>query len=302
MTLTQQIQAINNLVEKQYLSGNYGELAALSKLFKNKFLEDLETILNINSRNEPYYKERFEVSCGWIDKIPLAKFTSTINDINGNRITGKMELGDLLLIYTHNNKFSTDKGIQNNAIQNRAAIVQAKIADKAFPLVPIGQIYSSKVNSTSKELALLSKWPEFDLYQTSKSTNPLLTNVNLDRTKPNAKFAGFYQKKWYVGEPSHTAVCNDSLGDLIMGMISGRDGQDFDTSKTGDWNSLIKKMVEICGKYQLPNFIFGSSSGSRLKNITRTPLILFFFFGWDIFTPRRFPILVINKISEEGKL
>ncbi|MBF04849.1 MAG: hypothetical protein CMP76_16325 [Flavobacterium sp.] len=301
MTLGEKATAIDNLIGKQYLSGIYGELAALSKLFKDEFLRGLEKILNINSRNEPNYKESFEVSCGWIDKIPLAKFTGTVTDINGNYIRGKMELGDLLIIYTSNNSFKTKDGIKTDSLANRAIIVQAKIANKAFPNVPIGSIRSGRANSTSKELALLSKWPEFDLYQTSKSTIPLLQNLNLDNSKPNAKFAGFFSRKWYIGKPSYGETCTDSLGDLITGLIKGIEGEDFDIGKTGDWNSLIKELVEVCGKYQLPNFIFGKSAGSRFKSMKRTPLILFIFFGFDIFSPRRFPILVINKVTFEGK-
>jgi len=300
MTEIEQIQAIDQLIKNQYAFKNYGELQALSKLFDTKFLNDLETILNVNSRIQKSYKDRFEISCGWIDKIPLAQFTNPILDINGNSIKGKMELGDLLLIYTHNRVNIKSKETKFYSAENRATIVQAKIADKALPEVPIGKMPTRYVSSTSKELALLSSWPEFDLYQTSRSKLPILTKIQLDSTKPNAKFAGYFSKNWYVGKPVYKDICNDSFGSLIVGMIKGNEGQEFDVTKTSNWDKLIETLVSICGKYQLPNFVFGGSKGSRFINIPRRPLIFYFYFFYFFTTARRFPIIVINRIVEEG--
>jgi len=302
MKETEQIQAINDLIENQYASKKYGELQALSKIFNKNFLDELENILNSTSRNEPKYRDRFEVSCGWIDKIPLAQFINPVNDINGNSIKGKMELGDLLFIYSHNRINVISKGVENQSVENRAVIVQAKIANKANPEVPIGRISKGSVSSTSKELALLSSWPEFDLYQTSRSKVPLLTNIQLDATKSNAKFAGYFLKQWFVGEPTHKFVCNESLGSLIVNLKTGKEGQDFDTTKTFDWDKLIKTLIDTCGKYKLPNFIFKGSAWGRFFNIPRSPLIFYFYFGKNIFTRKRFPIIVINRIVQEGEL
>jgi hypothetical protein len=43
----------------------------------------------------------FDVSLGWIDKIPLASFINKEKDIHGNLIKEKVEIGDFLLVYTH---------------------------------------------------------------------------------------------------------------------------------------------------------------------------------------------------------
>ncbi|MFD2943256.1 hypothetical protein [Flavobacterium notoginsengisoli] len=296
MTETQQIKEIDKLVSAQYSSSNYGELKALSKLFDTAFLKELENILNKNSRMEKHYKDRYEVSVGWIDKIPLAKFVHAVNDVNGNPIKTKMELGDLLLIYTHNRINITSKGTEVQSAENRAAIVQAKIAGDKNPKVPIAKISDSRVSSTSKELALLSSWPEFDLYQTSKSKTPLLNNIQLDSTKPNAKFAGYNSKKWYIGRPVYEEECKESMGSLIIGMLKGREGEDFDISKSSDWDRLIETLVVTCGKYKLPNFLFPGSTGDRYLTIPKKPLIFFFSF----FKPKKFPIVVINRIVQEG--
>lgn len=300
MTSIQQIKEIDSLIENQYSNSRYGELVALSKLFTNTFLTELEKIINVNSRVNKGYKERFEISCGWIDKIPLAQLINPTNDINGNLIKNKIELGDLLLIYTHNRKNISSKGIEFISSENRATIIQAKIAYEASPKVPIGKISNRSANSTSKELALLSSWPEFDLYKTSRCKYPLLKNIKLDNSKPNAKFAGYYSKHWYVGKPINNDICSESLGSLIIGMISGKEGQEFDTTKKGSWDILIAEIVKLCGKYQLPNFIFGANGKTRYQNIKYDPLILFFFFGKEVYTIRKFPVLVINKIVEEG--
>lgn len=296
MTETKQIEEIDKLINSQYQFSNYGELKALSKLFDKSFLQQLEDILNINSRIEKYYKDRYEVSVGWIDKIPLAKFVHPVNDINGNSIKGKMELGDLLLIYTHNRINITSKGTEVQSAENRATIIQAKIASKKNPEVPIVKMSTSHVSSTSKELALLSSWPEFDLYKTSRSKTALLNNIQLDNTKPNAKFAGYFSKNWYVGKPVYGDVCNESIGSLIIAMIKGREGEKFDITNSTSWDRLIKTLVDTCGKYKLPNFLFPGSTGNRYMNIPRNPLIFFFFF----FKPKKFPIIVINRIVQEG--
>jgi len=300
MTQKEQIIEIDNLIEQQYTDRDYNELQALSKLFNESFLTDLEAILNINSRSETNYKDRFEISCGWIDKIPLAKFVNPVKDINGNIITGKTELGDLLLIYSYNKK-SINKSGDIIIPEKRAVILQAKIANKPVPFIPIGQILTNRVNPTSKELALLSSWPEFDLYKTSRAKKPILNNIKLDSSEANAKFIGYFRKKWSVGKPINKEACEASIGSLIVDMIAGYEGQAFDISSLKDWDTLIKTILEICGDYNLPKSLFGSSESSRFKNIIRSPLMLFFFFGRSLINTRRFPILFITRMVEEGE-
>lgn len=80
---------IDDLLSRIYTKNKYSELEALSKLFNLDFLEQLEKLLNRNCRNEENFRESYKISYGWIDKIPLAKFTSPTKNINNITIKGK---------------------------------------------------------------------------------------------------------------------------------------------------------------------------------------------------------------------
>ena len=77
---------IDILISSLYTKDKYSELEALSKLFNNDFLERLEKLLNIGCRNEEYFRESYKISYGWIDKIPLSKYTNTTKNLNNFKI------------------------------------------------------------------------------------------------------------------------------------------------------------------------------------------------------------------------
>ncbi len=293
---------INELVSSIYPSKKYGELDALSRLFSKIFLLGLEQILNYGCRDEECFKEKYNVSVGWIDKIPLASFIYKEKDIHDNLIKGKVEIGDLLLVYTHSQTFE-DKGKRViQSLDMRAVIIQAKISKTKFPTVPITKLYKSRVTSTSKELKLLSEWPLFDLYKNSRSKSKELENINLSRDKACAMFSGFYDKKWYCGEPDLGNICKLSLGELFTNLINGSFGSKFnpDTKNLNDWDRLIDKLLKLCGNYQLPGYIFGKNK-SRLQTtgtLSCNPIGL----SLDFFVKKKFPVLVINRIFFEGKM
>lgn len=293
------IDKINDLIENLYSDKKYSELKALSKLFSVDFLKDLEAILNKDRRNEKNFKDRIDVSVGWIDKIPLASFKNQVKDYNGNVIKNKVELGDFLLVHTHSQTFIQDGETINQNFDNRAIIIQAKLSNKRNPNVPIGKLNKSKVNSTSKELALLSDWPTFNLFKTSGSKTEILSDINLDKTKSNRKFSGYYKKHWDLGNPKHNQICDETMGGLITKMIDKKEGQVFKKNDTkDDWSRLINKIIELCGEYKLPGYIFGKQKNRYVFTGTlfSNPIILFFFF----FKKKKFPVLTINRIFYEG--
>jgi hypothetical protein len=294
------IQKIDQIIANLYSRKKYSELNAVSKIFSVSFLEDLENILNENCRNEKCFKEKYNISLGWIDKIPLASFTKPTYDYYGNEIKNKVELGDFVLIYSHSQVYMKDLEKVTQSIDNRAIIVQAKIAKDINPNVPIGRLSKTSVLSTNKELALMSNWPEFDLYKTSASKDKLIDKLNLDTTESNAKFSGYYNKQWFCGNPIYNQTCDISLGELIYNLIEKKDGQLFNPKDIAtDWDRLINKLIELCGDYNLPGYIFKKKK-SRYVNTGKlysNPIILFFFF----FSKKKFPLLFINRVFEEGK-
>ncbi len=293
---------IDILISSLYTKDKYSELEALSKLFNNDFLERLEKLLNIGCRNEEYFRESYKISYGWIDKIPLAKYTNTTKNLNNFKIKSKTELGDIIFIYTNTNKDITGKSLDRIS-DTRASIVQAKIATKAFPLTPIGKM-SRTICSTSKELKLLSDWPEFDLYKTSNSLTPVLNKLNLDIKKQNRKFSGYFSKNWYFGNPQFNSICDKTFGKFLVDLINQREGQSFENkSNKTDWDKLVNKIINICGEYNLPPYLFGKRKPRflDLSYLYSTPILLYFYFFGIIIPRKKFHVLIINKISEEGK-
>lgn len=296
------VTEINELISSLYNKNKYSELEALSKLFNKEFLRRLERLLNRSCRNEEYFRESYKISYGWIDKIPLAKYTNPTSNINNITIEGKTELGDIIFIYTHTNKDNTGKSL-NRIFDTRASLVQTKIAKKAFPVTPIVKM-SKRICSTSKELKLLSDWPEFDLYKTSKSSIPELRKLNLDIKERNRKFSGYFSKNWYFGNPQINSICDKTFGKFIVDLINGIEGQSFENkSNTTDWNRLVNKIISICGEYNLPPYIKGIRKPRffDLNYFYSTPILLYFYFFLGFIPRKKFHVLIINKVSEEGK-
>lgn len=260
--------------------------------------------MNKHAINRDGIKDFYKVSVGWIDKIPVAGFQNQVFDHNKFPIKQKVELGDLLLISSRND-------ITNNRASYRASIIQAKVAKVEKPSVPITKLGVSKPNSTSKELALLSHWPIFDLYRTATTSLPEINAQNLDVGKDDkqSKFMGYFEKSWYCGFPNYNELCEISFGEHIKDVVTGYDGRPFVRNSTsGDWNILINKVLAICSEYNLPDKYYGPNKRKRLVN--GDFLLLSFIsekcnatedFDFGSEAERRLPIILVDAIQIEGE-
>ncbi len=297
---------VNDLVASLYTKKNYTELHALKELFSSKFLKGLQEIISDGCRSKKNFKESFNVSLGWIDKIPLASFVHPVKDINGNDINTKVELGDFILVYNHSQQFLDNSKKVTQILDNRALIVQAKKAKKRNPLVPITPLIKNKVNSTSKELALLSNWPKFDLYKASRSKKTILQNIQLDPNECNSKYCGYHERAWDFGSPVHNQKCTNSTGEIIMNLIDRKIGQKFNPNAVNDWDRLMNTLLELCGNHDAPGYIFGKNVKrlrTRTWEVKNTGLLFFFpFLESNKTYKQKLPILVINHLYTEGEL
>jgi hypothetical protein len=299
------IESINQLISTLYTKEKYSELRALSKLFSAVFLRKLELILNEGCRNEKHFMEKYKIGLGWIDKIPLASFTQKTFDINEPLIKGKVELGDFMLVYAHEQRFLKNEKPEVQIIQSRALIVQAKLGKMKNLKTPIGKLNKSKSNSTSKELALLSNWPVFDLYKTSASKDKLLSSLQLKKGESNAKFSGYFNQNWFCGNPKYLEACNDTLGEVIVNVMNGKEGSNFTLGSSGtDWDKLINTLLGLCKDYDFPK---SHSEGNQSRLVgdiesgIKSIICFFFFFSRRVvYTKKKFPVLTINRISFEG--
>lgn len=291
---------IDLLIESLYTKNKYSELNALSKLHSAVFLNKLQLILNSNAQQSRGFSETFSVKSGWIDKIPVAEFVHKTYDINSNLIVNRVEIGDMLLVYKKSIKIKSQQNSKNTPLENRAIYLQAKLCDESNPLVPIGKLNSKKVNSTSKELALLSTWPEFNLYVNGNSNTSLLNNLKLDANKNNRYFAGYYEKKWFVGEPIFNQKCNITFGELIENLVNNKSGEQFTIKDySSHWNMLVNKTIDICSFYNLPKSIFGRIA-KRFSFLNYLfSYVSFFFFFFFLFPEPRFYSLIIEHTIEE---
>lgn len=291
---------IDKIIEELYSQQTMQELDALSLLISDEFLSKLENQLNSEAREFEYFTENFKVSLGWIDKIPLVNFTTQTFDINKNQINSKVELGDLLFIYNQNDT-------TNGRKRHTASIIQAKSANNITFHVPIAQLNNYKVTSTSKELALLSQWPVFDLYKTSTSSKPELNNLYVKQCDKKSKFMGYYNRIWLCGKPQLNEPCNITLGKHITDIIKFIDGEEFSTEPVTDWDILINKLIIICKSYSLPKSKYGHINQSRFKESdyigfhkikTQGEKVDAFSIGSE--DNQKFPIIFIDKVQIEG--
>lgn len=291
---------IDNLIADQYTSRNYSELKALSRLFSSSFMSGLKSILEEGKTKHKRLKYEFEIQHSWIDKIPLAQFENPVNDHYGNPIDllKRVELGDMLIVYNYFNEYlhrSEDKIVKEYR-DSSAIIIQAKKSTKRMPKVPITILSSTNPNSsTNKELALMSDWPEFNLFKASRSKTPLLNNLNINNGHVNGLFAGYFEKAWDTGIPKFGADCNKSMGNVIEELVNRKIGQKCDLQlPTNDWDKLISTILNLTKNLNAPRTM--ERSWNRLVS-SNFPLLFFFFF---IKPKPRFNVLVINEIMAEG--
>lgn len=293
--------SIDNLVNAQYRSiTKFGELAQLAKLFDAKFIANLAKTFSTNAPPSKNATRQFEISFGWIDKRPLAEFTSSnVVDHNGNPVTEKVELGDLALIHVEEQGFLANGKFKTQSTLAYSALIQAKkSATTSLPMVPVGY-GKAKNNSTAKELVLLSSWPEFNLYATSGNHSSILQNVKL--AGPHAKKYGWYmacpptakswRSRWMCASATLSDLCDVSFGELLEAFVlrskvkNMHVGEVFTPSNPGinsstQWDSVSNAILSLCKKYRLPNHLFSSTpssvvnSGKILSLFANTPLSL----------------------------
>lgn len=290
-------QDIDKIIDAQYsgLHGS-GELQQLAHLFSNDFWLDFEELLRdkLNAAKGPYSRE-VSVGLGYIDKIPVARFDPSVNDIHGNLITEGTELADAAVIFIDKVLMPNGKHRQHAS----ALLLQAKQAEDAdLPKqVPIVSLPTSPNASTLKELALLTDWPKFDLYFGGNSGQALqrgyVINNGSGSVQPQAWFIGAPPSMstpwssagthhWIAGPSANATNCTYSLGQLLEAMLTANGtltgtkgvGQNFNfdlgrlvphprhadqiasSSTPPTWDDLCHQILLACNRYKLPRSLF----------------------------------------------
>lgn len=249
------MNVIDRTLKALYKKKKYGELSSLYKIFDKKLGDAIVSVLSeeLKLYDSARAFERIYVDFQWIDKIPLASFVHPQTDINGNAIDAKTELGDLFIQYRHNNVWGGNGNSGVHQYCHRSLIVQTKLASEDNPTVPIGKVNIRKANSTSKEIKLLEEWPEFDLYETSRSNSPLAKNLVVSRSgSPFAFFGGFStsSQNWAFGVAKYGEVCRKSFSQLILELAQNNAGKELSTDAA--WETVSREITKICGNRNLP--------------------------------------------------
>jgi hypothetical protein len=307
---------IQTVLRSLYKNKKYSELSSLYELFDEKLGEaiasQLSTELDLYNAKRAF--ERIYVDFQWVDKIPLASFVKQQKDINGNIITNKTEIGDLFIQYRHTNTYGNEVKSGVHQYSHRSLVIQAKLAFEKNPIVPIGRISKNKCNSTSKELKLLEDWPEFDLYETSRSSEPLAKNLTVSKgSDPFSFYGGFTNscKSWSFGIAKNGQVCRDSFEDVVLELAKGNIGKEIKTDSA--WETISSEITKTCKNRKLPPSI-ATGIESRNKQ-TRVdggilysfPSPLFNSISWmydkfiSLFTRKKILVLTIDRVSYEGE-
>ena len=291
--------SIDSLVNAQYAKiTKFGELAQLAKLFDANFIANVAQTFSTNAQPPKNATRQFEISFGWIDKRPLAEFTSkNVKDHNGHIVTQKVELGDLALIHVEEQGFIANGKFNTQSASAYSTLIQAKKSSTtSLPLVPVGY-GKAKNNSTAKELVLLSNWPAFNLYATSGNQSSILQNVKL--AGPHAKKYGWYmacpptirnwRSRWMCASATLSDLCDVSFGELLEAFVlrskvkNTHVGESFTLSNSYinssiPWDSVSNAILSLCRKYRLPKHLFPATSnrvvtsGKVLSLFANTPL------------------------------
>lgn len=310
------MNGIEKTLKSLYKNKKYGELSSLYKLFDKKLgnaiVSHLQDELNLRESERSF--ARIYVDFQWIDKIPLASFVNPQKDLNGNLIDSKTELGDLFIQYRHNNAWKNkNENVGTHQYCHRSLVIQSKLASKDNPIVPIGVIRKNKINSTSKELKLLEEWPEFDLYETSKSNNSLAKNLKvLESENPFAFFGGFTNssQKWSFGVAKNGTICNETFSQVISNLANGKAGKDI--SKDKAWEIISSAITKTCSNRNIPTSIAGKIE-SRNKTFNIHTSVTYTFPSqlvyWiellyerliHIFRAKKMLVIIIDRVSYEG--
>lgn len=143
---------------------------------------------------------------------------------------------------------------------------------------------------------MLSSWPVFDLYFSSRSNAPLQSGYDLHgsgQKSPNAWYIGASPKtktpwspRWIAGPSDLNAACNESMGSVLYSVIAdggcinnsevvGRpfkydgsrlnstDRQLKNPSSPPNWDDLCHQLILSCNSIDLPHHLFGANAGRR---------------------------------------
>lgn len=273
-----------------------GELKALERLMSEKVLhaikEDEESLL----RHEKHYDQKTYVDMVWIDKIPLAKFRNLVKDCNGREIASKVEIGDLVIQRTRSQLHSKDS---LHVISNQSLVVQAKVTTGVPAIVPIASLSSQKVTPTTKELALLQHWPEFDLFETSRSSQAILTELNIDASRPHSFYGGFNTETqvWAFGRARKGEKCELSFCDLLGGLKDQSLGEA--ATGNGSWPKLMGGVMRSARNRKIPGYL-NSALRDRVQSVEASIAGFDLQALIDCFRPRKLAILMIDQVDFEG--
>jgi hypothetical protein len=287
---------IDNLIKEQYLDlQETGELQQLSKLFGSSFLDGLVKLIYPTLTNRRNYQEKLEISLCWIDKSPLADFTkNNVKDHNGNLVTQKVEVADAAFMFFTEDAHPTNETTSLSSCKSLLFQAKRSRSLKSLPRVPITQN-----NSSAKELVLLSQWPEFDLYKTSRNHSPLQTNLRLQTNQKDLLSLGWFgacppskeeawKSRWMCAPAELGASCEHTLGEVISALLRSSKlhnlsvGQSFNyqqgwvsglTQCANAWDTLNNEILAQCKESTLPKSIFKSEK-KRVQS--STPFSLFY--------------------------
>lgn len=293
---------IDDCIDKRYghRTGG-GELKQLAQLFSAAFWREFEALLkNKFIRTKGPFKQEVRVGLGYIDKIPLAKMALGTSDIHGNPITEKTEVGDAAFFFIDEH-YGRDGSLHSRSA--RCLILQAKQASTGTlpKVVPIVHLPKKQNNSTLKELALLSTWPTFDLYFSSRSKNPLQTDYDVSSSSvvgvvdpPKAWYIGAspavtpaWSPRWIAGPSVNGAACDQTLGSILHAVLETRGwlggseavGKSFHfdparlkgvdsklaiTNTPPNWDDLCHQLILACNSIDLPHHLFRKSARRKV--------------------------------------
>lgn len=262
------------------------ELGQLGILFSPGFIKDFMNICH-DSSVASYPNNalvNLEVNFGWIDKIPLAKFYGHQYDHNNNRITGKVEIGDIFFSFKDKilNSFNPQASTATKDMAYSFVLQAKRSPSIKLPKVPV--TYSGGVNSsTAKEYHLLSKWPRFDLYKTSGNNTALHNNLQINNPSnvlnygwyaacpPTNNLNNLWRSRWMCSPAILGNECNITLGTVLAGFfnrikVSGIEiGNNFTllddwevqkkSHNLDSWSILSNEIINICNEMLMPKVV-----------------------------------------------
>jgi len=300
MSVNLSVNELNYIINSRYsFSSPTSELGQLGLLFSADFIDDFVALLYKSTRrNIPNNSlVTLQVSFGWIDKVPLAKFHGNQHDHNGHKITKKVEIGDMHFVF--NDKVITKKIAQAPVMTNSAygLIIQAKRSPSlSLPIVPVTNCIAPN-SSTAKEFHLLNLWPVFDLYKTSKSNSSIFTGIDLNNNITNRLSYGWYAAcppsnnltsdwlcRWMCSPAQLGSECDLTLGRVLSAFYDRTKlgniqvGVEFDISDDWSttanklsftpWSKLNNEMIDICKSLNMPSVAKVKSKRIINKTIT----------------------------------